>query len=151
VTISWWPAKKIKRAKGIVATLYSAGLPRYARVDFPSNFPDWWDDFVAANSSGGQSWQKGHLLGSQFGGPPTAYNLAPQYEAVNLGPIQRCDNRIKDDLACGPVKYRIEVIYGQQRKLVPIAFYIVAKGWSLDLEATVNNVPSPTIPPLCEQ
>ncbi len=145
VTVSWWQGK-IKRAKGITATIVRADYPR---TDFPDNMPEWWHDFIAATSAMGQMWEKGHLLASQFGGPPTEYNLAPQHLRVNRGPIQMCDNRIKEDLACGPVKFTIVVNYGGN-KVVPVSFDITAKGWSLDLDAHVQNVMSPGIPPLCQ-
>ncbi len=80
VTVPWFPTQ-IQRTKGVRGTLVegSPGQPA-----FETGFPDWWKSFKTATPlAGGFSWEKGHLLGKQFGGPPTAFNLAPQYNTVN--------------------------------------------------------------------
>ncbi len=148
VSVSWWP-KVIKRSKGITATIVSAGQER---EDFPGNVPEWWDAFITATTGEGQKWEKGHLLGAQLGGPPKAYNLVPQHRGVNRGPIQACDNRIKEAIGCGCVKLRVEVNYGEQRKVAPISFTVTATGPGVNIVgANVVNTANPSTPSQCQK
>jgi hypothetical protein len=143
VTVSWWRTP-IARPKGIEATIRSDG---HDRVEFLSTMPAWWDDFKAANTANGQLWEKGHLLGAQFGGPPQLDNLVPEYRSVNRGPIQSVDNRIKEALRLGPVNLRVDVNYGAQRKIVPLSLTIsIRKADGTTLTDTIQNRQNPTTP-----
>ena len=107
---------------------------------------------MAVTSDEGQRWEKGHLIGAQFGGPPTEGNLAPQYREVNRGPIQSCDNRVKAAaLRCGCVRLTVEANYGLQRKIVPVSFTITVSSADTSFVAKVVNSQSPSTPQECQK
>jgi hypothetical protein len=143
----------VERAKGVVAIIVNAGEPY---KPFDSGWPAWWNAFNTANPITGLGWRKGHLLGSQFGGPggKAAANMAPQAFLVNNSAIQRCDNRIKDALStCGCVLFEIKVNYSSSGDpLRPESFMISAEpsgGVKVLNNVVIQNVPSPPIPSGC--
>jgi hypothetical protein len=112
--------------------------------------PSWWDFFTSSNS--GIEWEKGHLVGSQFGGTVAENNVVPEYEQVNQSPIKRLDYRIANliDLNAGPVVETIVINYSNTGtlKLAPSSLDItVQASTGPALKGTIRNVAAPNIPP----
>jgi hypothetical protein len=90
----------------------SGGIHNFNRTG-----PPWWSDFTMANpiTQAGDSWQRGHLLGSQLGGNghSTWANMVPLHLAANKSVMVMCENRIAEYiLACGDcVTYSATPVY----------------------------------------
>jgi hypothetical protein len=138
----------VDRATGVVSLIRRAN---YSRTNFATNFPSWWTNFVAANPIAGVGWRKGHLLGSQFGGPAAKENLGPQTFLVNNSAVQQCDNRIREALNHGCVLYEINVNYAND-PLRPVSFRIRAEnGAAFRIDVTIQNEVNPVVPAACQR
>ncbi len=146
VTVSWYSGT-IERANGITATIVE-GSPE--GESFGSSFPDWWDDFIDANPTE-RGWEKGHLLAKRFGGPAKDYNLAPQHFLVNQSAFKTCENRIAEAMKCGCVRFRVEVNYGAQRRVVPLSFRFKAEGPGIKIDEIIPNVANASAPTQCQK
>lgn len=78
----------------------SGGIHNFNRTG-----PPWWSDFTTANPvTPPDSWQRGHLLGSQLGGNghSTWANMVPLHLNANKSLMVMCENRIVEYInACG--------------------------------------------------
>jgi len=147
VSVTWWNTM-LKRPKGMTAVIVN-GTP--ATTGFTGSFPNWWSEFIGANTApSGSSWEKGHLLAKRFGGPATEENLSPQYFLVNQSAFKTCENRINDALSCGNVTLTINVKYASANDIIPQSFTFVATGKAININEVISNVVMPMVPAMCK-
>jgi hypothetical protein len=124
--------------------------------------PDWWQQFVDKYKT--EQWEKGHLIGSRFGGPREATkNFAPFHHRFNVSAWETCEYRIAEAVKAAVkckkcVEMTVTVEYeGDQPKdkAVPKRFRIQLKG--LDgfrlkkaFDVLLTHMPNEPHPARCE-
>lgn len=139
----------ITRYRGVEAILLGEGFPR---TDLDT--PKWWNDFTAAHSM--HTWEKGHVIASQYGGPTNERNLVAQHMTFNRSPWQTCENAIAKSLEdCGCVQVIIAIDYpAGVQDVVPTRFRVIAKGLGgndTDIDVDLRNTPAERTPSECSR
>ena len=136
-----WSIKtdQVVRVKKVVYKLVDYSLTRTDLTD-----PVWWKEFKAKYSS--DTWEKGHLIASQFGGSrDPEMNFAAQYAEFNDPTYKLCENRIQKIIEAatkcgGCIRMTVSVQYmsDKDKRVIPYSFRIELEGVNYTLKKAFN-------------